>query len=420
MPTFNKTQAEKMLKRQYGPGALNTYDISTPVLSQVKKTFNLEGERFEEYVPLSMGGGRGTTSNGTVPTANKWKFDKAYFDSTENLSSVKLSRTLIYASKGAGAWVDAQGESVKRGVLMFRNNTERQLMGTGDGKLGTIEAGTTPTTSDNTTYTVDLDPTTFVDANFEEGDIVNISTGNTDQFEVIELLPDEDNEYANPTLIVTRLTGSKVPAAGDAIFMQGSENNDIQGLRGILSTTSGNIYGIPVQRRWKSVYYSSYGKGISCDLLDRMALAIHRKCGEAPTHILVPYTQWRILKSTLEHLKRYESSQMLPRFNMPTMQKDLIAQAAAGRLGFKVMVYDSPFGSMPVVISRFMRRDEMMMVNMNHVELKHMRGFGWHDEDGTVFMREAGKTNYEARYGGDMESWIPPCYHGYVTGITVS
>ncbi len=420
MPELNMQTAQKLLKKQYGAGALNSYDIGTPLLSQIKKTFNLEGEQFEDYVPLSMGGGRGTTTSGVVPTANKWKMDRAYFDSVENLSSVKLRRTLMYASKGEGAWVDAQAELVKRGVLLFRNNTERQLMGDGTGKLGTIRTGSASyvTTSDGVTFNCYLDQASFVEANFEEGDLVNVGTGDLSQFEVIELVSDDQNEYANPYVILTRLNGNKVPALGDAIFMQGSENNDIQGLRGILGATAGSLYGIPVQRRWRAYNVLNYAKGISPNLLDMMCFGVHRKTGEAPNLIVVGHTQYRLLKSTLESLKRYDATTILPRFNMPVLQGNLIKEAAAGRLGFKAMVYDSPFGSMPVVISRFCRRDEVFMINTERMELKHMRGFGWHDEDGTVFMREAGKTNYEARYGGDMEAWIPPPFHSYASGLT--
>lgn len=419
---LNPTNAANLLKRQYGQGALNTYDISTPLLSQIKKTFNLGGERFEDYIPLSQGGGRGTTSNGTVPTANPWKMGKAYFDSTENMSSIKLKRTLIYQTKGdTNAWVDAQGEAVKRGVLLFRNNTERQIVGgTASGALGSIKAATTVTDNGSGNYTFYLEPSTFVEAVWEEGDLVNIGTGTTDLFSVDALVPDEQNEYASPTLTVTRKSGSKVPVASDAIFMQGSEGNDIMGCRQVCTTTGGSLYGEPVSRRWKSFYVASYGYGINVDLMDQIVLGVHRKCGQAPNLILTSYTQWRLLKSTLEGLKRYETTTVTPRFNVPKMQKGLMEQAKSGRLGFKAIVYDHPFGSAPIVISRFCRKDEMFFLNTEHMELKHMRGFGWHDEDGSVFLREVGKTNYEARYGGDMELWMPPTFHGYVDGLATS
>ena len=418
MAELNMTNAAKLLKRQYGPGAINTYDISTPFLSQVKKTFNLEGERFEEYIPLSQGGGRGSTQTGVVPTASPWKMDKAYFDAIESMSVVKLKRTLMYATKGEGAWVDAQAESVKRGVILFRNNAERQFMGDGTGALGSIKAASTITDNGGGNYTFFLTSSTFVEANWEEGDLVNIGTGSSDQFLVEDVDPDEENEFANPTLNVTRKTGNKVPAASDTIFMQGSENNDMQGLRGILTATSGSIYGIPVSRRWKGFYIQNYGKGINPDLMDRIMLGVHRKCGQSPDLIVTSYTQWRMLKSTLEGLKRYESTTITPRFNVPKVQGDLMKEAKSGRIGFKAILYDGPFGSAAIIVSRFCRRDEMFFLNSEYLEIKHMRGFGWHDEDGTVFLRETGKTNYEARYGGDMEAWIPPTFHGYVDGLT--
>jgi len=419
MAELNPSNAAALLKRQYGPGALNTYDISTPLLSQVKKTFNLDGERFEDYIPLSGGGGRGTTQDGTVPTANKWKMDKAFFTSVENMSAVKLKRTLIYQTKGDGAWVDAQAEVVKRGVILFRNNTERQIMGTGDGVLGKMKTSGTFTESPAGTFTCDLDSTTFIEANFEEGDLVNVGTGNKDQFEVDTVIPDESNEYANPQIILIRKTGAQVPASAMNIYMQGSEGNDMFGARQILSATSGSLYGVPVQRRWKGFFVSATS-GINVDIMDRIMLGVHRRCGESPNLIVTSYTQWRLLKATLEGLKRYDTTTITPRFNMPSMQKDLMKEALSGRLGFKALVYDGPFGSAPVIISRFCRKDEMFFFNSERMELKHMRGFGWHDDDGTVFLREAGKTNYEARYGGDMQFWLPPTFHGYLNTLPTS
>lgn len=419
MAELNMVNAQKLMKLQYGQGALNVYDVSTPVLSQIKKEFNLEGEKFSDYVPLSQGGGRGTTQTGVVPTPSVWKMDRVEFDSIENLSVVKLKRTAMYASKGEGAWVDAQAELVRRGVLLFRNNTERQIMGDGTGKLIRIATSGTISTSDSITYTVPIEASTFVQANIEEGDIVNVGSGSSAQWSVVTLNPDESGGEASPTLTITLLNGSKVPALGDWVYMQGSENNDIQGLRGILSATSGSLYNIPYQRKWSSYNKISYGKGISVKLLDDLFFGVHKKTGEAPNLGICDYTQYNLLKSTLESLKRYDATTIVPRFNMPKAQSGLVAEAMAGRLGFKAMVYDSPFGSVPIVISRFCRKDEFFLVNTNYMTLKHMRGFGWHDEDGTVWLRETGKTNLEARYGGDMEGYYPPPFHAYANGLTV-
>lgn len=419
MPNLDKTAAEKLLKRQYGVGALNVYDISTPFLSQIVKTFNLGGERFERYVPLSSGLGVGTTRDGTVPTANPWKMDRLYLEPIENLASVKLSRTLKYATQSKEhAYVSAQGDYVKRGVEGFRNNTERQLIGTGDGKLGAIESGSTVTVNGGGSYTFDLDPATFIEANFEEGYLVNIGSGNTDLFSIEELDPDELNDGAAPTMTVQLKSGSYVPLAGDEIFMQGSEGNDIFGLRGICKATTGSLYGVPVGRRWKS-WYKSVSTTITPAMLDEVILGVHRRCGQAPNLILTSYQQWRILKSTLEGMKRYNTEMITPRFNMKDLQQKFIEKAATGRLGFKAMVYDGPFGSAPILISRYVRKDEMFFLNTSKdgMELMHQKGGGWHDDDGTVFLREAGKTNYEARYGFDMQSFISPPHHGCLDGL---
>jgi len=43
----------------------------------------------------------------------------------------------------------------------------------------------------------------------------------------------------------------------------------------------------------------------------------------------------------------------------------------------------------------------------------------WFDDDGTVFLRKAGEDVYEARYGGYLQSYIVPSFHGVLTGLAV-
>jgi hypothetical protein len=59
----------------------------------------------------------------------------------------------------------------------------------------------------------------------------------------------------------------------------------------------------------------------------------------------------------------------------------------------------------------------MYFLNDNYIEIHHRPGFGWFEDDGTVFLRKASDDAYEARYGGYLQSYIVPSFQGVVTGL---
>ena len=88
------------------------------------------------------------------------------------------------------------------------------------------------------------------DANIEERDLVNVDT-ETDNLEVLAYDPaTQDVSLVGSSATLAGLTGSG-PFAG-TLHMQGSKDNDPEGLKGILDATSGTNYGISVGRRWHS------------------------------------------------------------------------------------------------------------------------------------------------------------------------
>jgi len=402
---------------QFGPGSFNTYDTSFPLTALSKKTFGWVGKNFTDYVPLSQGGGVGTNSgSGIIPQANNWLADQMTITPIESLSVVKIARDAIYAGKGDGSFKESMPEIVRRGVLNFARNAERQLMGNGDGELGIIDTGGV-TDNGGGEYEVVITAASFLEAKWEEGDYVNVESGSTDLFEVTAVVS------STRTVTLQRIAGSQVPADADEIFMQGSEGNDSFGLEQcILNFTSGSLYGIPYQRRWSSELKDANGAVLSVELLDEIFQKIHTKTGEAPDAVLVSPTQWRLLKSVFEGLKRYEQTRVMPRFSEPKKQADLMRRAESGalQLGFEAITYTSPFGSAPIISSRWVKNDTAYVLNRNFIKIMHRDGFGWHKEDNTVFLREAGKTNYEARYGGNMNASIIPTFHGAIYDLATS
>jgi hypothetical protein len=78
----------------------------------------------------------------------------------------------------------------------------------------------------------------------------------------------------------------------------------------------------------------------------------------------------------------------------------------------------SSAGPVGVFADRFVADDQMLFINDQAVELFHRPGFGWFDDDGTVFLRKPDSDDYEARYGGYLQAYVVPSFHGILSGLT--
>ena len=186
--------------------------------------------------------------------------------------------------------------------------------------------------------------------------------------------------------------------------MQGSEDNDPEGLKGVLDATSGSKYGVTIQRRWQASFQNAAGgAGITPDRLNQGMLEIQRKSGKVPNLIVCSFTQYRKILNFLEDQKEYKVE---PR--SPELQ---------GKVSFKGVEFMSSAGAVPIFPERFVEDDRIYLLNDNYITIHHRPGFGWFDDDGTVFLRKSDSDAYEARYGGYMQAYIVPTFHGVITGL---
>lgn len=396
MGEFNIANVNNLFKIKYGKLSENVYNSANVMLARVNKSFDFTGRQMFVPVPTGFQGGVGS---GSLPTANYSAVEDALITSKKVYARIQLDREAMKASANdEGAFVRATKWVVQKGVESYMRNASRILFNDGSGQLGVINAGGV-TDNGGGNYTLVISDATWKEANFEEKDYVNIETGNTDLFEVESVTP------ATKTIVVQRITGSQVPAAADAIFMQGSESNDPQGLKGVCDATSGSLYSIPVGRRWQSTQEAAGGAGLSTDRMNKVMLEVHRKCGKVPNLIVTSFTQYRKLLNILEDQKQYIVE---PR--MPELQ---------GKVSFKGIEFMSSAGAVPVFPERFVEDDRMYFLNDNFISCYHRPGFGWFDEDGTVLLRLADDDAYEARYGGYYENYIVPSFQGVMTGLAV-
>jgi hypothetical protein len=410
MATFNLTDNSELFKETYGPLSENVYNSANVLLGRTKKSFNFTGKRKVMAIPQSFTGGVGS---GILPTANHPKVEDAIITAKRMYSRIEIERESMKASADdKGAFVRATRWQVQKGVESWMRNMSRALFGNGDGSVARGD-GATNVSGQGTTgdpYIVRLNADTK-EANIEEQDYWHFDSesGPGALLEVVDYDPaTRDVSLVGASTGLDNLNGdlggpAPVPT-GTYFYMQNARDNDPQGLRGILTATSGTLYSVPVTRRWSAgVNEAAAGAGITTDMLNEDMLEIERKSGKVPRMIVASYSQYRKVLNLLEDHKRYDLS---PR-----------ASNLKGHISFSGVEFMSSRGPIPVFPERFVEDDTVYYLNDNHLEICHRPGFGWFDEDGTVFLRKADSDDYEARYGGYLEFYVEPNFHGIRTGL---
>ena len=397
------SDVDALFKIKYEKLSENVYNSANVLLGRVKKSYNFTGKQLHIAIPQSFAGGVGSAS---LPKADRANYGAAIIKAKKMYAVVEIDRETIKASLAdEGAFVRATKEVVQKGVESFMRNLSRALFNDGSGILGEVDsvAGqeiTLKTTGDHA----------FKEANFEERDQVDVQdvgTGNlNNSAQAGTGLTITEVDPANNKITVS---GTISAAAGDKIVMQGSLNADPDGLKGVLqekNRDSSKSYEITHARKWRAEVKNA-GAAISTDLLNEMMLKIKKKCGKTPNLIVASFKQYEKILNLLEDQKQY---------TVPT-RAGLKSKSGAdiSFSGVTFMSVDGPVGIFP---ERFVEDDSVYLLNDSQIEIYHRPDFGWFDDDGTVFLRQAGSDSYEARYGGYLEIYINPCFHGVLTGLT--
>lgn len=404
MGQWSLQTATEQFKQTYFAASANTYNGKTVMHARMKKTYNFVGEFTSGNNPMTFNGGVGS---GRLPTASNNKAAKPILYAKKVYSVCEIDRESIKAADGKdGSFVAQTKDQVKKAVESFNRNCERILFNTYDnGMLGQGDGATAVTGdgSEQTPYVVVISATYWKEANWEEQDHVNVGSETTDLL-VQEVIPASRTVklVGSSAILAAAVAGTTFTSA--KFYMQKSKDNDPSSIAKVLETTSGQLYGQDVKRRWKApVQEDSSGKGITVDVMNSDMLQIEKSCGAVPNLIVTSYEQYVKLLNLLEDKKDYVIE---PRV------KEL-----KGVVSFKALAFDSVAGTVPIIYNRFVDKDRVYYLNDDFIEVKHRPDFGWFDDDGTVFLRKGNDDAYEARYGGYFENYIVPSFHGYRKGL---
>lgn len=391
---FNLTDLTNLYKIKYGKRSENAYNSANVALGRIKKSYDFTGKKMEFPMELSFQGGVGA---GSLPEANVGEVEDVNFTAKKVYARALYDRESIKAAASSeGAFFQNTAETVRKTVESFNRWASIILHGDGTGALGTIATGGV-TDNGSGDYDLVISDATWIAANWSKRDFVNIESGNTDLFEITAI------DKANKTISVQRASGaSQVPAQGDVIFMQGSENNVPQGLRGVVLATSGTKYGVTIADPYISQQINASSATLTVDLINQICLNVEEESGQVPNMALTSFVQFRKLINQLEDQKRY---------NLPPRYASEAMKGVVSFRGVEIMTTQGPIGVFP---DRFCRDDLFYVLNDNFIRAYHRPGFGWFDDDGTVFLRVADSDEYEARYGGYYENYIAPPFHGVI------
>jgi hypothetical protein len=419
---YNLTDQTNNFKIFYYKRSANMYNSDNVLQGRIRKKYDFTGKQKFVNTPLSFSGGVGASK---LPKANAGNYSGAIITAKKVYATTEIEREAIKASaNNKGAFVQATKESVKKAVESYMRFSSFILFGDGSGVLGQGDASGVNVSGNGsvgTPYVVEIPAAFWNEAHWEEKDYVQmvtaysgVGTGTaeggdaiTNLLEVVAVDPTNRLiSLVGTSARLGTLSGAGPLAATDAICMQRSLNAVPQGLKGIKDVSvagTGSMYNIPYARRWSMYVLAAGGSGIGTDLMNQVLLQTKKRSGKTPNMIVTSFEQFQSILALLEDHKRYE----MPNRNLK------------GALSFPGVEFMSTEGPVGIFADRFCESDEMWFLSDDAIECHHRPGFGWFDDDGTVFLRKADEDNYEARYGGYYENFITPTFHGCLTGLAV-
>lgn len=401
---YSSANVSQLFKTVYQPYYENMYNSNGPLWSRIKKVTKAFGSQIQFPWPQGYKGG---VSSGTMGESRPASYSTVTLTHKKVYATTVMQRDAIYSSMGSdAAFVAATSEDIKKTVEADNWNHRRILFSDGTGKLGTIKASAGVTDNTGGNYSLVVSDATWKEAHWEENQLINIETGNTDKFYVVSVTP------STKTIVVQRSSGgTQVPANGDAIFLQNSENTDPTGLKGAFDAAIGDsLYGITLTRKHTATTIAAASAGISTAMLNQLCVQIEAKCGIAPTDCVTSYTQYQFLLDLLED-KKYFPVTVEP-----------AAKNLKGRISWNGIGINTTQGQINVFPDPMCEVDRFYAVNMDYMTLYRNPGFGWVNDDigGKGYLRTAGVDQFEAYIASYEQLFLPPVYGGVITGLATS
>lgn len=406
---FSLTDLSNLYRIAYGDFELDAAGWDhAELIGMIEKSSKFVGNRLEMAQLVDWGGGQ---SAGSLPSSSSPKIYRPFITAKSVYSTSVIDSQSMKAARRAGsnqgAFMDATELSIMTLKRSFSDSIARQFFGDGTGELGEIGAVVTNAPGD---YTVTITTASFIEAMWMLNDLINVASG-TDLFLVTDI------DLSARTIRIVRQAGSQVPNVGEKLYKQKSKDNEMFGLKGVVDTTAGNLYGIPVGYRWGAQTLAAGGQTLSVKLmrqLDHQMRFLAR--GELPTDYIMSATQLRLFEDG-EDAKSiiYIQPNVSP-------NREAGSQVAAVKInGRTVRLHWSPF----------CQEDRMYAINnkKTHMYIRPDTADGndpggfIENGDSIFFPLHVSGTpldSYALFYASYAEFYINPVFTGAITGLATS
>lgn len=406
---FSLTDLSNLYRIAYGDFELDAagWDHSE-LIGLIQKSSKFVGNRLEMAQLVDWGGGQ---SSGSLPSSSTAYINRpfitaksVYATSVIDSQSMKAARR---AGSNLGAFMDATELSILTMKRAFADQVARQFFGDGTGVLGIIN---TVTVIGPGQYQLLITNASWLQAPWMLNDLLNIDIG-TDLFLVTNI------DLANQIITVSRQSGVQVPAPGQNIYKQKSRNNEMFGLKGVVDTIAGSLYGVPVGYRWGAQRLAAAGQTLSVKLMRELDQQMRFWArGDLPTDYIMSATQLRLFEDG-EDAKSiiYIQPEVSP-------ERQAGSQVAAVKInGRTVRLHWSPY----------CQEDRLYGVNRNKIHM-YIRpdtaegndpGGFIENGDSIFFPLQVSGTpldSYGLFYATYAEFYINPTFTGAITGLATS
>jgi hypothetical protein len=406
---FSLTDLSNLYRIAYGDFELDAagWDHSE-LIGLIQKSSKFVGNRLEMAQLVDWGGGQ---SSGSLPSSSTAYINRpfitaksVYATSVIDFQSMKAARR---AGSNLGAFMDATELSILTMKRAFADQVARQFFGDGTGVLGIIN---TVTSIGPGQYQLLITNASWLQAPWMLNDLLNIDIG-TDMFLVTNI------DLVGQVITVSRQTGVQVPAPGQNIYKQKSRNNEMFGLKGVVDTVVGALYGVPVGYRWGAQRLDAVGQTLSVKLMRQLDQQMRFWArGDLPTDYIMSATQLRLFEDG-EDAKSiiYIQPEVSP-------ERQAGSQVAAVKInGRTVRLHWSPYA----------QEDRLYAINRNKVHM-YIRpdtaegndpGGFIENGDSIFFPLQVSGTpldSYGLFYATYAEFYINPTFTGVITGLATS
>ncbi len=355
------TTAQNALKDAYLAAAANQLNTKTnPLYAKIKQSSaDVYGRQIITMAPVGLNGGVGAGSEtDELPTANENNY--VQFKTTlKNLyGTIEISDKAIRASANSnGAFVDLLSAEMAGLVEASKFNLGRMLYGDGSGLVATVSSYSSGAA------TVDSVK------NLMEGMVVDVYTSGTKTNSALRI------SYVDRTnkVVYFNSTPSVDLSSGDCLYVQGSKDNEITGLKAIFDSST--LYGLDKSDyNWINPYSSSTEQEINDSILQTAIDFLEENTGSNIDYIVCGSAVKRAYQEYLSYYRR--------NIDVTTLEG-----------GYKAI----SFNGIPLVSDRFVDDGTLFMLDTSKFTLHQLCDWEWIEgEGGKILRQKPGYPSYTA------------------------